>query len=518
MSKTCSSHWYWLPGLLAAILAIAAIAQTFSLSADNDHEAMLHSNYPIMTAVELSEEVELLAETVGGEKVQSADEYFHVLSATFRLRAAAHRLDSLGHATSRFDELRINNLANDWVNLNQSMMYEVSTAEIETARERHLTEDYQLGSGDYDNPLVPIAWLVLKIAAFVAPLYFIVALRRRGVVWARVAFEVPEIIKWSLLWPLGLFRYPVSIDPVEQLLRIKRWLTALGSMALAASPLAVSAKISSKPGGPETEQVHWQGLEITTEDGPPSQVLPTVVVENIRFDLRGWVHVGKSSADNSGPEITMAKTRVVVAYDSFGIFSQFNVNGSLRADVIALQYRPSPDYVLQAGRLFSLATNPIPAPFLQETIEGPSLPVAFFIEGLSVQGREGNFSFGAEGSFDGEMASLFVQYHIDGESFLRVSFQQAGDSRIVVDGETSFGSNTLRAAAFYRSQGQVGAYAVYLRDIDALHQGAQLYLQAANDNGGLDMFAGVNIPANDNIGISIETNGSEFRARARMRF
>ncbi len=506
----------------------SAIHKSSEISTRNE-EALI-STYPVMSGVEVERRLDSLVGKIEGWQM-SPDEYFATLAELDLLEKATRRNDGAivnrndYHANSMM-MFRARALQNDLANKHSRGL---PTSEIEAARDRHPN---MLFGGDQvarGSELVPLGRAYLLIALLAAPIFFFLRLRREGLmVLPELAWRLPF---WAVLWPVGLFKYPVNIDVREQARRFKQWLAALVSMLLGMSPVAMAHAKSGggKLGGAEVVQVEQQGPTIRTIDPPAPQILPTLVVDGVTVNFSGWAHVQTSS--NDGPELTMLKARFVVtdSQRNVEIFSQFDpLREGQPIDELWVSYGDS-DLKVKVGHLFRSSAFSAPAPFLMETITAPSLPVSFFGTGVSVEGAlNDNTSCGFDATGDSRAepfsGQMFDRLDVSGSvkrthtnGFIRLSAQHAGDLRVIMDGQHQFGPYRVRAAVHYRTDGdQVGGYVFLSRD---LSDTVKVFTQFEMENHRLKVLAGLRYAVNDNLDFTAEaSNDNGWRIRARGRF
>jgi hypothetical protein len=534
-----SGWWYLLP--LVLLLGIVGQAAIESHSISSRTESTVMKTFPELTSGEISSRVKAVVAKIKQPRVDAnVETYFQTLAEIYYLQAALRRLnqteglpmsDSRGGSGPRADSILLTSLGNDLANSYQPTgVLTANPAATTRAREKYF--DPVMAGIDQPTSPWPVMLPFLKsyplIALLVAPLFFFLRLRRGG------NMVIPELLYlrlplWSLLWPVGLFKYPVNINVVEQMRRFKQWLAATVSMLLGMSPIAMAhAKAGSGNfGGAEVVQVESTRSAITVKDPPKPQITPTLVAGDVEFNVHGWAHL-ETSAENDEPRLAMLKLRALADVGNFHLFSQWDPRRDMPIDEIWVAYGSS-TLTVKVGHIFHPAASVDPAPFKRETVSPPHLPVAFFGTGVEVSGAlNDNTSFAIDVTGDSRAkpfsGQMFNRLEVSGNlkrvhegGFIRLSAQQAGDLRVILDGEHQFGPNKVRAAVHYRTKDdQVGGYVFLSREVSKT---VKVFTQFELENERFHALAGLRWQANDNLDFTVEaSNDNDWAIRARGRF
>ena len=538
MQRTWSGYWYWLP--LAVLMIIIVHTLNVSWTASTRAERQHAHTLPEMPLAELKQRIDSMQRTIDGTERGTPEQYFALLGEAGLLQAAAQRADVLAtrpvHTDSEPRLLRMASLSLHNDLSNKQVEFGLRSADAERINAARL--GYQRLDGysrvDQSNDwsaVLAFVWAFVWIGLFAAPTFFVIRLNRER---QKIAIQLPQIVYWSALWPVGLFKYPTNLDIPAQVLRAKRQLAAFASMLLATGACggayAKSGPVSGKNAKSDTEQVHLVGPPdtVTFSDPPKPQLLPTINVGEVAFNIRGWLHLKDTLASDAGPELAMLKLRGLVDAGDFTIFSQFDPRATHPVDELWLGYRASAKVTVKVGHMFHQGGNPAPAPFLMESITPPDLPIAFFGTGVAVEAMLSDVvSFGLD--VTGDSRAPFLSRHTfdrgevsanlklsQSNGFVRLSAQQAGNLRVILDGEHKAGSNTVRGAAYYHpSRDMVGGYVLYGRQLNNwLSVFGQL--EAANDD--IAGRIGVSAAANDNLKFTLEVGDKDVALRTRFRF
>lgn len=529
MRSNISGWWYLLPlTILLSVFGISAVEMS-SISNRNYDAAM--ASYPSVTADELDSRLNLVKKSVKNDEARNPNDYYRFLGEIRLIQLGYEKLihsDEVNDTyNTRIKRMSLGDLQNDLVSQQSRLgILKISTPERDKLITDHgLNKRYDL---EKENVLAPFGWAYMITVFFIAPIFFMFRLRREDLM---VRTEMFRITIWSVVWPAGIFKYPVGITRTEQFQQFRRWISALVSMLLGMSPVAMAHAKSGggKLGSVEVVQVEQQGPTIRTIEPPPPQILPTLVVDNVTFNFSGWAHVQASS--NDGPELTMLKTRFIVTDpgSNIQIFSQLDLlRKEQPIDELWVGYGDS-DLKVKVGHLFRGSAFSAPAPFLMETITAPRLPVSFFGTGVAIEGAANdNLSFTVDVTGDSRAApfsgQMFERVDISGSlkqvhsgGFIRLSAQHIDDLRIVMDGQHQFGPHRVRAAVHYRTDGdKFGGYVFLSRDLSDI---VRVFTQFELENDRLRLLAGLLYAVNDNFNLTIEASrDDEWRLRARGRF
>lgn len=377
-------------------------------------------------------------------------------------------------------------------------------------------------------PYTKFAFLMTMI--FAAPAFFVIRLQRSGL---EIPIELPRILFWSVIWPVGIFKYPDNIDWAQQRRDFKRFIAGLGTILLSLAGMGVAhakSKTGNSKSSSEIEVVDESesANTIFLKDGDGTQVLPTLVVDGAELKIYGWAFA-TCEAVPSDCGLRHGKIRGVVSKGSSELFFQGNWFNNFGVDTLAFRRHFDSGLRLQLGRIFTPSADVVPAPFVQETISDDGLPVAFFGTGVALNGPiNDRWSFSA--ALTGKSGSrLLSDDHFDRLDFsanvkrviphghAMLSVQKAGDTRVIADVGQQYGDHQIRGALSYRTAGdQVGGYVFYQYEG---HQYLQPFARVSYANDNWLGIVGMNIPANDNIDFSVEgRSDGTFGVKVRARF
>ena len=451
------------------------------------------NTYPLMSADELFRSIDLWFKDLDDSPPKNPNEYFKKLTEKEILRFAATRLNESGKLGSRSTTKmnahlgRLLGFRNTLIKHLHKIDKKFSEEEIDIARELYFTSvlsKYEPSKDIVVERKFTFFLAYIFTGIFVAVIFFIIRLQRMGLsVW----IEFYRIITWALIWPLGIFKYPIGIDIKRQLKDYARFMSGLFSILLSLfGTQVVHAKTKTvKNKTDETVSVSiFKPIKVSFSNPPLPQVLPTLNISKIKTNIYGWIHATSDSSNGLDRfKLTDARVRGTVAFEETKLFFQGNLRdgfGNLAVNQLWFSYTFDSGVRVKAGRLFLNAAKSTIPPFKRETITSPGIPTKFFASGLSVDSPlNEDWSFALDVTGDSRAtifsSNQFTRLQFSGSiirktqnGFIRLSTQLAGKLLTVLDLEHTHGQHTIRGAMHHQHENNMsGGYLLYLNKISS---------------------------------------------------
>ena len=341
--------------------------------------------------------------------------------------------------------------------------------------------------------------------------------------------ETVRLISASFTGPFAVGVYPNLITRERQVKEMMQIISTICGAAISIVPgvgVHAKTKVASTKGTSKVEMVidgEHEEMPIITISDPVSktQILPTIHFLDSEVNIFGWTY---GVLDSKTDQVTLGHNRIrgTVDHGKSQLFFQGNLRG-FSVDELQINHTLDSGLKVQAGRIFLSGSFAHPAPFLIPTITGTGIPTNFYGVGVGASGPLGDnwtVSFDVTGKSDVPMFSSetfgrlefsgYVERSYD-HGHIRLAFQQAGDMRIVFDGERRFGPHLLRGAAYVRNEGNVvGAYALIER---RWNKRLRTHLQATVTNDNFQTFGGINFDISDGVTLTGEFSAGEVNVR-----